>query len=461
MDSNQENRTGLDQLLWQSDPATLPDWQRKLLVPARIAQSIGRDLIHGMLTLQAMSLVYSTLLSLVPLLAVSFSVLKGFGVHNQLQPVLTQALAPLGDKGEEIAVQLISYVDNTDVRVLGSVGLAVLLYSVISLISKIEQVFNYTWHVDQPRPLAQRFSKYLSALLVGPVLFFSAVGATASLRSNSLIQNAIAIEPLGFLASNLERLIPYLLITSAFAFAYIFVPNTRVRWRSALIGALVAGVLWQSIGYMFATFMAGSTQYAAIYSGLAIVILFMIWVYIAWLILLVGASIAFYDQYPEYLGSSTRDLRLSNRQREQLALLLATRVAATYYGKDPSCSGEGLSHALAMPLTNVRNVLRMLEQAGVLVQTADDPPCYVPARAPEEVLVHDLLDAIRRYGEDEVTARQPRSTPAIDALVLRLGEAQDSALANLSLRDLALSQAETGRPNTDLSKSEVQMHPTD
>jgi hypothetical protein len=112
---------------------------------------------------------------------------------------------------------------------------------------------------------------------------------------------------LGFLVSNLERLIPYLLITLAFAFIYMFVPNTRVRLRSALIGALVAGVLWQSIGYMFANFMAGSTQYAAIYSGLAIVILFMIWVYIAWLIVLVGASIAFYDQYPEYLGATTRE----------------------------------------------------------------------------------------------------------------------------------------------------------
>jgi membrane protein len=209
----------------------------------------------------------------------------------------------------------------------------------------------------------------------------------------------------------------------------------------------VAGVLWQSIGFMFATFMAGSTQYAAIYSGLAIVILFMIWVYIAWLILLVGASIAFYDQYPEYLGSTTRDLRLSNRQRERLALLLAARVAATHYSKDPSCTAEGLSHALAMPLTNVRNVLRILEQAEVLVHTADQPPHYVPARAPEEVLVQDLLAFVRRYGEDEVTARQPRSTPAIDALELRLVEAQDSALAQLSLRDLAISSIDTGKPD--------------
>ena len=444
MDSNQQNTTGLERLLWQTDPATLPAWQRKLLVPARMAQSIARDFIDGLLTLQAMSLVYSTLLSLVPLLAVSFSVLKGFGVHRQLEPLLARALAPLGDKGAEIATQLITYVDNTDVSVLGSVGLAFLLYSVISLISKIEQVFNYTWHVDEVRPLAQRFSQYLSVLLVGPVLFFSAVGATASLGSDSLIQHAIAIEPLGFLVSNVERLIPYLLITLAFTFAYMFVPNTRVRLRSALIGALVAGVLWQSIGYMLATFMAGSTQYAAIYSGLAIAILFMIWVYIAWLILLVGASIAFYDQYPEYLGATTRDLRLSNRLRERLALLLAARVAANHYGQDPPCTAEGLSHALAMPLTNVRNVLRILERAEVLVRTADHPAQYVPARAPEELLVHDLLAFVRRYGEDETTARQPLSTPAVDALELRLGEAQDSALANLSLRDIAISPLTDG-----------------
>ena len=224
--------------------------------------------------------------------------------------------------------------------------------------------------MDRPRALLQRFSHYLSVLLIGPVLFFAAVGATASLRSSLLFQRVIAFEPLGFLLESAGRIVPFVLITLAFTFVYAFVPNTRVKLRSALVGALIAGLLWQAIGQLFATFMSGSTKYAAIYAGLAILILFMIWLYTAWLILLIGANIAFYHQYPEYLGSRARDLRLSNRLRERLGLVIAARVVTAHFSKDPPWTADGLAHAVGMPFTNVRNLLRILEGAGVLVRTA-------------------------------------------------------------------------------------------
>jgi membrane protein len=273
-----------------------------------------------------MSLVYTTLLSLVPLLAVSFSVLKGFGVHNQLEPMLLNALEPLGEKAVEVTQSIIGFVDNMQVRVLGSLGLAMLLYTVLTLIKKIEQVFNYTWRAEEGRPFAQRFSQYLSVLLIGPVLFFSAVGLSASVRSSAFVDTVLSIEPFGTLIDALSRLVPFLLLAFAFAFIYVFVPNTRVRFRSAMIGALAAAFLWQTVGWMFARFMVSSTQYTAVYSSLAILILFMIWVYIAWLILLIGASIAFYHQHPEYLTIRSRELRLSNRLRERLALLVAGHI---------------------------------------------------------------------------------------------------------------------------------------
>jgi membrane protein len=439
MGSSQHLSTNFERLLWPPETEKLPYWRRALLFNGRLCYAIGRDLLDGYLTLQATSLVYTTLLALVPMLAVSFSVLKGFGVHNQLEPLLLQALAPLGKQGELIVTRLIGFVDNTNVGVLGSVGLALLLYSVISLISKIEQVFNHTWHVPGRRPMTQRFSQYLSVLMVGPVLFFSAVGATASLRSYTLVQRAAEIQILGFLIENLGRLLPYLLITLAFTFVYAVVPYTKVRLRSALIGALVAGLLWQSIGYVFAAFMAGSTKYAAIYSSLAIPILFMMWVYIAWLIVLIGANIAFYHQYPEYLASRTRDLRLSNRMRERLALALASRIVYNHYQSEPAWTAERLAHAVAMPLTNVRQVLTMLEHAGIVLRTDNEPPRFVPAHAPEESQVIDLLRFVRRWGEDTVGTQSPRSSPAIETLEQRIDVAVSNALSDMSLRDLAES----------------------
>ncbi|MCG6940849.1 MAG: YihY family inner membrane protein [Thiohalocapsa sp.] len=428
-----------DRLLW-GDPSSLPPWQRPLRLPLRLLYALGRDIASGMLTLQATSLVYTTLLSLVPLLAVSFSVLKGLGVHNQLEPMLMQALHPLGAGAQEVAQQLISYVDNTNVRVLGAVGLAVLLYSVLSLISKIEQVFNLTWRIDRPRPIAERFSRYLSVLLVGPVLLFSALAVSASLRSNTLVQHLVAIEPLGFLMHTAEQLVPFLLITLAFTFVYSFVPNTRVRYGPAILGALVAGLLWVSAGELFADFMAGSTRYAAIYSSLAIPILFMMWVYFAWLIVLVGANIAFYLQYPEYLASRERDMRLSNRLRERVALDLMQRVVRDHFAGTEGATEDELAHAVGLPLANVRKAIQILQNAGFLVTTATSPPRLVPAQAAERLLVRDLLCLVRRFGEDPVVTPETDPDAAIAAIEQRLHEAMEQSLGDMSLKELALRE---------------------
>ncbi|MEA3276943.1 MAG: YihY/virulence factor BrkB family protein [Pseudomonadota bacterium] len=443
----------IDQLLWHTDLDRAPKWQRSAVHFARLVYAIVRDLTQGYLTLQAMSLVYTTLLSLVPLLAVSFSVLKGFGVHNQIEPMLLNALAPLGEQGVEITQRIIGFVDNMKVGVLGSVGLALLIYTVVSLIQKIEQVFNYTWRVEKSRSLIQRFSQYLSVLLIGPVLFFSAVGLTASITNTTFVQKLMAVQPLGLLVEYAGELIPYLLITGAFAFVYVFVPNTRVRFGSALVGALVAGALWQTVGWVFATFMAGSTKYAAIYSSLAILILFMIWIYLAWLILLIGASIAFYHQHPEYLATRTRELHLSNRLKEHLAFSLVGRIAASHYGDGSAWSNQALSTSLKVPNSTVECILGIVESGGFIVRTAADPPLYVMSRAPESIPLKSFLDYVRCYEEDELGCRERETDPLAAKLENLVDKAMTTALDGRTLRDLAAVRSGRGSTGEESNAS--------
>lgn len=426
-----------DRLLWDTDLTRLPGWQGRLVLVARMVFAVSRDLTQGYLSLQAMSLVYTTLLSLVPLLAVSFSVLKGFGVHNEIEPLLLNALAPLGEQGREISARIIEFVDKMKVGVLGSVGLVVLLYTVISLIQKIEQVFNYTWRVDRARPFANRFSQYLSVLLIGPVLLFSALAVTASIGRHAYVQNVMAIEPLGRLVELAGRLAPYALISLAFAFVYVFVPNTRVRLKSALIGALVAGALWQGVGWLFTKFMVESTQYAAIYSSLAILILFMIWIYLAWLILLVGASVAFYHQHPEFLSTPSHEPRLSNRMKERLGLLAAGYIARAHYAGDPPWCTETLSKALHCPGTTMERVLGILERGGFVLRTAEDPPRFVPSQAPEGVPLKALFDLVRCCEETGRGCRDLNPRPGISEIEGAVDDAIARALEGRTLRDLA------------------------
>jgi membrane protein len=426
--------------LWGEDLGVVSALRRRLVLTLRTAYAVGRDLGEGQLTLRAMSLVYTTLLSLVPLLALSFSVLKGFGVHNQVRPALLALLAPLGEKGVEITNQMIGFVDNIKVGVLGALGLGLLVYTVITLLQKIEHSLNFVWRVKSARPLAQRFTQYLSVLLIGPLLIFSAVGVTAAFFGSSTVQALIAIEPLGTLVKLVTTLLPFLFVIAAFGLVYVLMPNTRVRVVSALVGATVAGVLWQTLGWGFAAFIVGSTKYAAIYASFAIVIFSMIWLYLNWLIVLIGASIACYHQYPALLATPLREFRLSNRVKEKIALLIATFIGRNYYTNAPAWSLEALAGRLGVPVMSVETVLMAIQRAGYITETADAPPQYLPARSFETISVKELLDTLRTAEEDpSLSAEILPHEAEVERLLARVDVAVDAALSGGSLRELAMA----------------------
>ncbi len=438
-------------MVWEADLALLPRWHAKLLGLIRIGHAVIRSVIGEQLTLRAMSLVYTTLLSLVPLLAISFSVLKGFGVHNQVEPLLLNVLAPLGDKGVEITNEIIGFVENVKVGVLGFFGFAMLFYTVVSLMQKIERAFNHTWHITRERSLGEQFRDYLSVILIGPILVLTAIGIMASLMNTAVVEMLSAIQPFGFLIKSAVKLAPFVMIVGAFTFIYMFIPNTRVNLRAALIGGLVAGVLWNMTGWIFASFVVNSAQYAAIYSTFATLILFLIWLYLGWLILLIGASIAFHNQHPEYVTATRRELRLSNRVREKLALLVAFLISQRFYQDKPGWTAEGLAQRLSAPMDATELALSSLERVGILARTLGDPPSFLPARPLENTLVADVLQAVRMADESDYLNpdRLPRES-VVDEIVKNVESAGTAALKGKTLKDLALSDTgPCGGPKPD------------
>ena len=388
--------------LWSDDLREVSNARRWIFVPVRLLVVVARQLVRGQLNLRAMSLVYTTLLSIVPLLAVSFSVLKGFGVHNQIEPLLMNFLQPLGPKGKELSDNIIGFVENVRVGVLGSLGLLFLLYTVVSLIQKVESSFNYVWQVERLRGFAQRFSSYMSVVLIGPVLVFTALGVTATAMNNTLVQQLMNVEPFGDLIVSFSRLVPYLLVIAAFIFIYMFIPNTRVKFLPAFVGGVFAGVLWQSSGWAFAAFIATSSNYAAIYSSFAILVLLLIWLYLNWLILLLGAQVAFYIQYPQYMSRRPVQLRLSNRLRERLALQIMFMVADHHLNQRDPWTLDDLVHDLVLPIQPIHHVLQLMVGAGFLSETSDSPPAYLPRRDIGTITLVELYEVVRSAGENRL-----------------------------------------------------------
>lgn len=391
----------LEALLWNPRVETLHPALRGLIHLARFIYANVRDVLTTTLTLRAMGLVYITILSIVPMLALTFSALKGFGIHqSRVKPALLNFLEPLGEKGVELTEKLIGVVDNVQGGLLAGVGLLLLIYTTVSMIKKIEDSLNYIWRVENARSFVQRFGEYISVVLVGPLLMVTAIGLIATIGSNALVDQALSSKVLGATAVLIGQMMPYLLVSLMFGLLYWFIPNTRVKLSAALIGGLTGGMLWAFSGVVFATFVVNSTRNVTIYASFAIVIIALMWLYISWLILLIGAQASFYFQNPEYQRVGYRQLNVGNEMREQSALSLMLMVADAFRHSRPAYTTNQIGALLGVPGILLGPVKQRLINSGLL-ETGNRGQ-LIPARDPGTISLGNVFAAVRDRNDADI-----------------------------------------------------------
>ena len=427
--------------LWVMDLEKVPRASRVTLHLLRLILAVAFEVRVRLLDARAAGLVYTTLLSLVPFLAVMFSVLKAFGAHQQIEPLLNQVLEPLGPKGAEVTGQIIGFVNNLKVGVLGAVGVAGLFYTTYSLIDKIEQALNAIWRVRQGRTWARKFTDYLSVVLVGPVLIFTAVGLIASVQSHALIERVTSIEPFGTILLLTAELMPFALLCGVFTFLYKFVPNTQVTTWAALTGGLTAALLWGIAGEAFAAFVAASGKYSAIYSGFAVLVLFLLWLYVGWLIVLVGAQVSFFTQHPAAYRAQFLWHQDTPALRERLVLdILVTLGRRALCGEGPMPMTE-LAQELGLPPSVVEERVIELVDQRLLARTAE-PEGIALIKSPELMPLHEILTRVRD-GQSSVQNVPEKSEGRIDALLRQRDAAVARSLDGMTLRSLIAPQEQT------------------
>ncbi len=421
--------------LWTTDVAALPFPQRIGLHALRLAIAVGLEFRHRLLDARAAGLVFTTLLSLVPFLAVAFSILKAFDVHHLIEPLLAQTLEPLGPKSGEITATIIGFVDNLKIGVLGAVGFAGLFYTTYSLIDKIEQALNAIWQVRQGRTWGRKFADYLSAVLVGPVLVFTAFSLMASLQSHTVVQRLLEMQPFGTVIFWVAELTPFLMLCGVFTFFYMLIPNTQVRIGSAFVGGLSAAILWGIAGEAFAMFVAQSTKYSAIYSSFAVLILFLLWLYAGWLIVLIGAQFSFFHQHPTAYLSRVLWQRGTPAFRERLALRVLLLVTRRHLRGDRPLTPAQLAVELKLPASLVEEQVEELVERG-FVALLSEPKGVSLIKAPELISVKEVLDATRE-GNSTLAPVSYDNTDPISAVLRQRDDAVERALAGQTLKSLA------------------------
>jgi membrane protein len=433
-------RKWLEQLedgLFQKSRNMGPPWG-PMLRWLRYPTALIRDWLRGEITVRAMSLAYTTLLSLVPLMVFSFAILKGLGARGDLRFILHEFFSPVGAAASQLTESAMQFVANMRGGLLGTIGLVFLVYTVIATIQKVEGSFNLVWRIAHPRSFGRRFTEYLSVMIAGPILLAVAVGLLGSAENSPLAQWLHAVAPLAQFFDVLGQILPYAIVTVVFTFMYAFIPNTHVQFRAALIGGVTAGIIWALVGKVFTAVIVYSSQMVAVYTGFAIVLTTLIWVYLSWLILLIGAQLAFYVQFPQYLRHGLEDIELSASDREQVALSIMYLIGRDYgTGKGHWNTGR-LALELDVPSVALAPVLARLERSELIVATDKDH--FVPGRGPESILLSDIVDTVRTLQINRLTV-EVRPVPSAVRVMKEVETAVRERLGTRSLKDLIAAGA--------------------
>lgn len=426
-------RQKLEAFIWGDTFSRYGTPGRTVATTMRYLYAVGRDFFSGQLTLRAMSLVYTTLLSIVPLLAFSFSVLKGFGAHEQVAEQLYGFMEPFGDVGREYTDQLLALVNAVNVKALAGIGLAFFIYTAVSMVQKTEEAFNYVWYVSKPRSFARRFVEYVFVLLIGPVFIFMALAIISALQSVQFVEYLVNNTFFGPPIAAAGKLTPYVIVCGVFTFLYTFMPNTHVRFTAALVGGAAGGFLWATTSVLFATFVVNSVRNYAIYAGFAVPITALIWIYLNWLILLVGAQLAFYFQNPAYLRLGRREPQLSNAMRERVALNIMYLVGREFREPSDGMSIKTISNQLRIPSMALAPIVISLENAGLLTMTEQEN--LQPGREMSRMTLNDILAVVRVEGETG-SHLPPRWADSVESLGTSLDGAVEKSLGENTLADL-------------------------
>jgi membrane protein len=415
--------------IWSIPLAAKTGRNRLGLKLLRILALAFRGFKEDKISLRASALTVYSLLAVVPVLAMAFGIAKGFGMTkyiDQLRMQLEQQFMANMDGQQEIIDRLFefanSFLANTKGGLIAGIGLVVLLWSVIKVFSNIESSFNAVWHIRKSRSWFRKFSDYLSLMLIAPIIAILSSSAIVFIKTQ-IEQITDEIELLGFISPViffLVKLIPYVLIWFLFTFLYSFMPNTKVKFRSALIGGIVAGTIFVLTQWLYLNFQIGVSRYNAIYGSFAALPLFIILMQISWLIVLLGAEISFADQNLEQYEFEPDVENISLYGKKTLALIITHLLVKNFTQAEPPLTAEKISHKLKIPIRLVRAILFELVECRILseiISPNTKERAYQPGQDANNLTVSYVLKSLEHAGKDKVLSIQGKDQEKIKKIV--------------------------------------------
>lgn len=440
---------------WEETPGSQGLWGEFWRELLQILVLAGRGLIQNRAWLWAASLAYATILALIPLLALLFAILKSLGIQRILAAHLMDRLAP---GAHDFAMQIFAYIEGTRVTSLGVFGVIWLVAALLILMTDIEQAFNAAWHVPRTRPFRRKLSDYLSIFLLFPILMAVVISLSSGLLSQPQLRNFFSGILPGFFYSATTNLVSLAVLWVAFTFIYLVMPNTRVRFVSALMGGVIGGSLWQLAHMIFAWFQGAATYYNAIYGALYHLLFLVIWMFWSWIVVLFGTEVAYVHQNLDHLRQTR--IRPSPEQEpvdEYLALAALVAICSRFVRRQPPMTAEELGLLFFQDNFLANRVIRVLRDCRLILEVSaeknESSGQFVPSGPLDQITVKEVLHCLRA-ARGSALARAVTEEPQIAALFRQLGELPaPSPWDSLTLADLVhlaapLPKTENQKPKT-------------
>lgn len=412
-------------------------WIRSL----RVALLALRGFKEDNIAIRASALTFYTTIAIVPIFAMIFGIAKGFGLEKSLDQFLLQKF----DQQQEVMSWIMNFSNSLLEKTMGGlmagIGLVILLWSILRVFKSIELSFNAIWQLEKGRKLARQFSDYFSIILIVPTLFIASSSANVYLATalNSITKQ---YEILGYIAPFfmvLLKLVPYLLVGVLFITIYMVMPNTKVKFKAAMIAGLLAGCTYEIVQWGYIYFQVGVSRYNAIYGSFAALPLFMVWQQVSWMIVLVGAEISFAIQNAQFYEYEYEVENVSSNDRRMLSVLLMNKVVTAHIKGNVPYTSELLASELQIPVRLVRMLLANLVKGKLLVETyTDDPKSrgYVPSITDDSITVCQIFRLLDHQGADEAIRPTTETYEAIRSIAEKMDKMNAESDLNMKVKDI-------------------------
>ncbi|RUT78774.1 YihY/virulence factor BrkB family protein [Ancylomarina longa] len=357
--------------------------------------------------LRASALTFYSLLSVVPVLAMGFGIAKGFGLEKILENELKSNLSGQ----QEVLQWLIEFanrmLENTKGTLIAGLGFIILFWSVLKVLSNIEESFNDVWQIKKGRSWGRKFSDYTAIMLFAPILLIGSSAATVFIKTmvNKVLESHNLLDSVGPFLFFLINLAPYFLVWILFTLLYTLMPNTHVKFKSGLIAGIIAGTIYQVFQILYIEFQGMVTTYNAVYGSFAALPLFLIWLQLSWLVVLFGAEISFAEQNVESYEYEAETSEISYAYKRLLSLYVLHLIVHNFRQNQEALRSQDISIRLEMPIRLVRQIIYNMMNAGLVSELLTDTEkqmAYQPAFDINQMSVHKVIDALEKTGSDNI-----------------------------------------------------------